>query len=85
MVEDLPSEAQTSRADGLIILFRFNVAINSSPIHKIEKTEQLCGLGLESLKLQFVRLGFDDVERNKRSLTGSGAGLPHSIPGLLAA
>ena len=85
LVENILATARTSRTDGPIILFRIGVTINSSPIGKIGKTEQLCGLDPESLKLQLAGLRLDDVERNQWSLTGTGAGLPHPIPGLLAA
>lgn len=83
-VEDLQSAARTSRADGLIILFRFDMTLNFSSIDKIGKTEQLCGVRPDSLKLQLGSLGLDDVERNQRSETRSGTGLPHPIPRLLA-
>lgn len=72
-VEDLLSPARTSRADGLIILFRLDMTINFSPIHKIGKTEQLCGLDPEPLKLQFVGLGLDDFEWDQCSFPGSRA------------
>ncbi len=83
-MEDLQSTARTSRTDGLIFLFRFDRTRNSSPIGKIGKTEQLCGIRSESLKLQMGGLGFDDVERNQRPVAGSGTGLAHPIPRLLA-
>ena len=84
LIEDIRATARTSRADGSIVLFRFSVTRHFSPIRKIGKSKLVCGLGPEALKLQFVGLSLNDFERNQRSLTGSGAGLPHPIPGVVA-
>lgn len=79
-LEDLRVETRTSRADGTIVLIRFDSTRNFSPIDTIRKIETVCGPALNSLKLQLAGLGLDHVERNQRSLASSGAGLPHLIP-----
>ena len=85
LVENIRATARTSRTDGPIILFRIGVTLHSSPIRKIGKSESICGLHPEALKLQLAGFRLDDVERNQWSLTGTGAGLTHPIPGDLAA
>ena len=83
-LEDLRAEAQTSRAGGSIVHIRIDLTRNFSPIDTIRKFETFCGPAPDSLKLQLAGLGLDHVERNQRSLAGSGAGLSHLIPSSFA-